>query len=229
MLYHGGPYGDFDNKWYQGYPVQLLAQSGILCVLPNVRGSSGYADEFGQANRYDPGGGDYEDAMIVVDSLIARGIADERRMAVIGGSYGGYLTNWTISQTMRFAAAVSLFSIFSWFTDWSNSWQPSFEKMYLGYEYWEKPIDRNSLWVSRAPQTYARNIATPTLIHHGTEDRYTNISNTREMYQALKALGRDVEFVTYPGAGHGLRTKPNQWRNAIERTVDWVLRHIAPR
>ena len=84
----------------------------------------------------------------------------------------------------------------------------------------------NSLWVNRAPQTFVRNITTPTLILHGTNDLYTNIGNSQEMYQALKELGRTVEFVTYPRAKHGLRTEPNQYVNVLDRTVDWFVRHL---
>jgi dipeptidyl aminopeptidase/acylaminoacyl peptidase len=225
LAYHGGPYGEFDNKLYQYYPVQLLAQEGVMTVMPNVRGGSGYTDEFSQANRYDLGGADFRDAMDVVDYLIAKGMADSTKMGVTGGSYGGYMTNWTITQTPRFKAAVSMYGIFSWFTDWSNSFQPSFEQMYFGYNYWEKPIDMNSLWIKTAPQTYVKNIVTPTLILQGTEDQYTNISNSREMYAALKELGRTVEFVVYPRAEHGLRTEPNQYINVLERSVKWFTHY----
>ena len=223
--YHGGPYGDFDHCYWQHAPAHILAARGWATVMPNVRGSSGYSDAFGQANRYDLGGGDYRDAMDVVDWLITQGIADSSRMAVSGGSYGGYMTNWTISQTSRFKAAVSKYGIFSWLTDWSNSWQPAFEVMYFGYPYWEKPLDENNLWISRAPQTYVRNITTPVLILQGDEDLYTNIANSTEMYQALHEMGRDVEYVVYHGAGHGLYDTPNQWIDSVERMVAWITRH----
>jgi dipeptidyl aminopeptidase/acylaminoacyl peptidase len=223
LAYHGGPYGDFDNRFFQYYPAHILAAQGWATVMPNVRGSSGYSDAFGQANQNDIGGGDYRDAMDVVDWLITQGIADSTRMSVIGGSYGGYLTNWTISQTTRFRSAVSMFGIFSWFTDWSNSWQPAFEVMFLGHNYWEKPLDITNPWISRAPQTFVKNIITPTLILQGDRDQYTNISNSREMYQALKSLGRDTEFVIYHGANHGLRTFPNQWIDSMQRTVHWLM------
>ena len=226
LCYHGGPYGHFKNNLIQRYAVHQLASEGFVCFLPNVRGSSGYSDAFSQANRYDLGGGDYEDAMAGVDMLITKGIVDGTRMAVMGGSYGGYLTNWTISQTQRFKAAISMYGIFSWFTDWSNSFQPAFEKMYFGYYYWDKPLDRNNLYIARAPQTFVKNITTPTLILQGTEDEYTNIANSREMYQALKELGRTVEFITYEGEGHGLRNKPNNYIDSIERTVQWMKKHV---
>jgi dipeptidyl aminopeptidase/acylaminoacyl peptidase len=147
-------------------------------------------------------------------------------MGVTGGSYGGYLTNWVISQTPRFKAAVSMYGIFSWFTDWSNSFQPAFEQMYFGYNYWDRPLDMNNLYIARAPQSYVKNIVTPTLILQGTEDSYTNISNSREMYQALKELGRTVEFVTYQGEGHGLRNKPNNYINSVERASAWFDRYV---
>jgi dipeptidyl aminopeptidase/acylaminoacyl peptidase len=221
LAYHGGPYDNFENVFLQKYPVQLFAQEGAIVVLPNVRGSSGYQDEFGQSIRYDLGGGDYRDAMDVVDYLISTGIVDTTRMGVMGGSYGGYLTNWTITHTERFKAAISMYTVFSFFTDWGNSWQPAFEQMYLGYNYWEKPIDMSSRWVNQAPMTYVKNITTPTLILQGTADVYTNISNSREMYQAFKELGKTVEFVVYPRAEHGLRTEPNQYINIMERATGW--------
>lgn len=223
LAYHGGPYSDFDHRFWQYYPVEVLAAKGWGTVMPNIRGSSGYSDAFGQANRHDLGGGDFRDAMDVVDYLVAKGIADSARLAVMGGSYGGYMTNWTISQTQRFRSAVSMYGIFSWFTDWSNSWQPDFERMFLGQYYWELPLDMANPWIARSPQTYVRDIVTPTLILQGDRDVYTNISNSREMYQALKTLGRDVSFVVYHGAGHGLRTFPNQWIDAMERCVHWIM------
>lgn len=225
LAYHGGPFGNYHNVWYQYYPVQEIADEGAMVVMPNVRGSAGYSDEFAQSNRYDLGGGDFRDAMDVVDYLIQKGFVDSTKMGVTGGSYGGYMTNWTISQTARFKSAVSMYGIFSWFTDWSNSFQPSFEQMYFGYNYWEKPLDMNSLWIRTSAMAYVKNIVTPTLILHGTEDVYTNIANSREMYQALHELGRTVEFVVYPRAGHGLRTEPNEYINVLDRSVQWFTKY----
>ncbi len=196
-----------------------------MVFAPNPRGSSGYTDVFSQANRYDLGGGDYQDIMAGVDVLIKQGLADSTRMAVMGGSYGGYLTNWVISQNNRFKAAVSLYGIYSFLTDWSNSWQPAFEKMYFGYYYWEKPLDMTNLYISRSPAAYTKNIKTPTLILQGEKDVYTDISNSREMYQALRAAGTPVEFVVYPREGHGIRNEPNHYLDVLERTVSWVKKY----
>lgn len=226
LTVHGGPYGNFRNVWHQSYPIQYLLNKGYVVLAPNPRGSSGYSDLFSNANRYDLGGGDYNDIMAGVDYCIQKGFVDENKMGVTGGSYGGYLTNWIISQNNRFKAAVSMYGIYSFLTDWSNSFQPSFEKMYFGYYYWEKPIDMNNLYISRSPAFYTKNIKTPTLILQGEKDPYTDISNSREMYQALKTTGTPVNFVVYPREGHGIGNEPNHRINAMTRLVDWFESYL---
>ncbi len=218
---HGGPYGNFKNTFLQGYPIHQLVKMGYIVFAPNPRGSSGYSDKFSQANRYELGMGDYEDIMAGVDYLVNQGFVDTAKLGVMGGSYGGYMTNWIISQNNRFHAAVSLFGIFSFFTDWSNSFQPSFERMYFGYYYWERPIDLNNLYVKSSPSFYANNIKTPTLILQGEKDVYTDLSNSREMYQALHTLGVPCQFVVYPREGHGIRNEPNHYINSVGRTLRW--------
>ncbi len=223
---HGGPYGNFKNTFLQGYPIRQLLAQGSLVFSPNPRGSSGYSDEFSQANRYDLGGGDYKDIMTGVDYLVNKGFVDTSKLGVMGGSYGGYMTNWIISQTPRFKAAVSLYGIFSFFTDWSNSWQPIFEKMYFGYYYWERPIDMNNLYVKLSPAFYASKIKTPTLILQGDKDVYTDMTNSKEMYQALNAMNVPVEFILYPREGHGIKGEPNHYINTVERTLSWFNRFL---
>ncbi len=226
LTVHGGPYGAFHNTFLQYYGIKVFNDNGYLVFAPNPRGGSNYSDEFSQSARYDLGGNDYNDIMTGVDKIISMGIVDTSRMGVTGGSYGGYLTNWIISQTNRFNAAVSMYGIFSFFTDWSNSWQPSFEKMYFGYYYWEKPINMQNLYVNRSPAFYVQNISTPTLILQGAKDVYTDISNSREMYQALHARKIPVEFVVYPRAGHGIRNEPNQYLNLVHRALSWFEKYI---
>ena len=227
---HGGPYGRFRQAVRQAYFTQIYTSAGYVVLAPNPRGSSGYDDAFGKAIWYKVGGHmggiDYHDIMSGVDALIRQGYVDEHRMGVIGGSYGGYLVNWIISQTHRFTAAVSQFGIFSLFTDWSNSWQPAWEKMYLGIYYWERPINPQHPYVKYSPAFYVQNIRTPVLILHGERDRYTNLANSQEMYQALKTLGREVKFVVYPREGHGLGREPNHRRDVVHRAKKWFDRHL---
>lgn len=166
------------------------------------------------------------DIMAGLQFVISKGIVDTTRMGITGGSYGGYLTNWIISQTHLFKAAVSMYSIFSFFTDWSNSTQPHFEKMWFGYNYWEMPINMDNLFVSRSAAFYVQNIQTPTLILHGANDVSTGLANSKEMYQALHTRGIPVELVVYPRAGHGLRNEPNQYLDTIHRALDWFKRYL---
>ncbi len=226
LLAHGGPYYRFTNSLLQYYGVHEFNNAGYLVLATNPRGSSGYSDAFGEAARFDLGGADYKDIMSGLNNIIAKGFVDTTRMGVTGGSYGGYLTNWIISQNNRFKAAVSMYGIFSYFTDWSNSTQPAFEKMWFGYYYWQKPINMKNLYVSRSPAFYVQNIKTPTLILHGAEDVSTDVSNSREMYQALHTMGVPVKFVIYPRAGHGLKNEPNQYLDTIHRSLDWFKKYL---
>lgn len=223
---HGGPFQNYKDVFNQQTYIRMLTQEGYIVFAPNPRGSSGGTDEFGQANRYDLGGGDYRDIMDGVDLLISKGVVDAGKLGVTGGSYGGYLTNWIISQTDRFKAAVSQFGIFSFLTDWSNSWQPAFEPMYFGYNYWERPIDFNNLYISRSPAFYVKNIKTPTLIVQGEKDVYTDVSNSREMYQALRGNNVPVKFIIYPREGHGIKGEPNHYTDVIGRLIEWFNTYI---
>ncbi len=222
VVVHGGPFSRFRDVFRQGYAWQVFASRGYLVFGPNPRGSAGYSDSFGQANRYDIGGGDFRDILAGVDYLIRLGVADSARLGLMGGSYGGYMVNWIISQTDRFKAAVSMYGIFSLLTDWSNSIQPSWEKMYLGCYYWENLEP----YLKRSPAFYVQNIRTPVLLLHGEEDDLTFIANSKEMYQALRVLGRPVEFVIYPREGHGIDREPNHIRDRVRRSLDWFDRYL---
>jgi len=230
LTVHGGPYSRFRQEFAQYYLPQMYTGDGYIVFAPNPRGSSGYSDAFGKAIWHEVGGHmggiDYRDIMAGVDALIRDGYVDSARMGVTGGSYGGYLTNWIISQNNRFEAAVSMYGIFSLFTDWSNSWQPAWEKMYLGLYYWEQPITEQHPYVKYSPAFHVKNIRTPTLIMHGTNDKYTNLSNSQEMYQALKTLEREVKFVVYPGEGHGLSGEPSHRLDVLRRAKHWFDEHL---
>lgn len=214
---HGGPYGRRSNTLNTGNLPQAWAARGWLVLQPNFRGSSGYGNEFGLANRGDIGGRDYDDIMAGVDDAIAQGWADAERLAVMGESYGGYMTNWIIGHTQRFRAAVSAFGLFSLFTDFSNSSYPSWEMDYLGKFYWQD----FSLFLDRSPQKFVEQMQTPVLILHGEADDNTFIANSREMHQALKLLGRKVRFVRFPREGHGF-IEPQHVLTRFRETASWL-------
>lgn len=224
LAIHGGPFGRTPVTLRSDYyHPQLWAANGYAVLLPNFRGSDGYGDAFGQANRMDLGGQDYKDIMAGVDKVVAMGVADPERMGVMGLSYGGYMTNWIISQTDRFKGAISESGIFNLVTDYSNSNIPSWEVEYLNGFYWER--ENLALYLERSPFKYVDRIETPVLILHGDEDPNTFISNSKEMYQALKALGRTVEFVHFPREEHGFE-EPNHRVDEATRWVAWFSKYV---
>ncbi|MEN3038828.1 MAG: S9 family peptidase [Candidatus Kryptonium sp.] len=219
---HGGPYSRIQDMLRQYYNLQVWANEGYLVFAPNFRGSSGYSNKFGISNFKDLGGGDFKDIMTGIDYIVKElKIADENKIGIFGGSYGGYMTNWAITQTDRFKAAISMFGIFNLITDYSNSYLPSWEPDYLGDYYW----NNLKIYLERSPFYYVKNIKTPVLIMHGDEDQNTFISNSKEMYQALKHLGKTVEFVRYPREEHGFR-EPNHRIDEFYRCLEWFNKYL---
>jgi dipeptidyl aminopeptidase/acylaminoacyl peptidase len=218
---HGGPKGRAVNRLRSYSFPPVWAAEGYAVLRPNFRGSEGYGNAFAIANRRDLGGGDFADIMAGVDWCIAQGIADPERLGVMGGSYGGYMTNWAIGHTDRFKAAISMFGIFHLQTDYSNSELSRWDNDYLGAYYWEDP----EIFRRLSPGSYLTNIKTPTLILHGDEDTNTVLSNSRELYQALRHLGVVTQFVHYPRESHGLN-EPNHRLDEIRRCLAWMDRFL---
>ncbi|MHB2016352.1 MAG: S9 family peptidase [Candidatus Xenobia bacterium] len=222
LVVHGGPFGANTNRARQFFCFQWLAAHGYAVFAPNFRGSDGYGNRFCTENRNDLGGGDYRDIMAGVDDLVARKWVDPEQMAVAGGSYGGYMTNWIIGHTDRFKAAVSLYGIFNLTTDFGCSNIPGFETDYLGHYYWENPDQ----WLAHSPGTYAAHIHTPVLILHGEADANTFIANSKEMFTALRKLGRTVQFWHYPREDHGLDNEAHHRMDAMRRMLAWIDRYL---
>jgi dipeptidyl aminopeptidase/acylaminoacyl peptidase len=218
---HGGPHGRTPNRLRQYTNFQVLAARGYAVLAPNYRGGTGYGRAHAVANRCDLGGADFRDVMAGVDHVIAAGVADGERMGIFGGSYGGYMTNWAIGQTDRFKAAISMFGIFSLITDYSQSSIPGWETGYLDGYWWEQA----EAYARCSPSTHVLNMNTPVLILHGDADDNTFPANSREMYQALRHLGRTVQYVHYPREGHGV-AEPNHKQDEYSRVLGWLDRHI---
>lgn len=218
---HGGPKGHAVNTIRNYYQPAVWASEGYLVLQPNFRGSEGYGHDFAVANRRDLGGGDFRDIMAGVDMLIEQGLADPERLGIMGGSYGGYMANMAIGKTDRFAAAISMFGMFSLITSTANSEISRFENDYLGHYYWEDP----DIYRQCSPSTYLENIRTPTLILHGDSDNNTYLANSKEMYHALRARGVTCRFVHYPREGHGVR-EPNHKLDEMRRCLDWFDRYL---
>jgi dipeptidyl aminopeptidase/acylaminoacyl peptidase len=219
---HGGPKGRAMKALLSatGFPA-FLAANGYAVLAPNFRGSGGYSDAFATANFCDLGGGDFRDILAGAEWCISQGITDPHRIGIAGGSYGGYMTNWALAHSERFKAGVSLFGIALLFSDFGNSDNPSWEPDYLGGMPWEA----TDLYLHRSPFVHAHRIRAPLLLLHGESDRNTFISNSQEMFTALKKLGRTVQFVRYPREGHGFR-EPYHRVDTLERTLRWFDRWL---
>src|SRR5437879_10028824 len=143
---------------------------------------------------------DYQDLMQAVDVAIARGKGgvDTTRMAVLGGSYGGFMTNWVVGHTNRFAVAETDRSIFNWY-----SWYGSSDAQGLtDYEFAGEPWESDSLYRVLSPMTFTKNIRTPMLIVHSEDDRRTPITNAEQLFVTLRERGVPAAAVPYPAHVH---------------------------
>jgi dipeptidyl aminopeptidase/acylaminoacyl peptidase len=224
LVIHGGPAGSFQTSFTLrrgAYPVQAFASQGYVVFMPNPRGSGGYGERFRKANIKDWGYSDYNDIQDGVNELVARGVADKDRLGVMGWSYGGFMTSWTITQTQRFKAASVGAGVTNLFSMYGTTDIPPFQESYFGARPWE---DRE-LYAKHSAMSYVDKVTTPTLIQHGTEDRRVPISQGEELYTALRSRGVTVEMVKYPRSQHGL-SEPKLIRDSMMRNLDWFDRYV---
>jgi dipeptidyl aminopeptidase/acylaminoacyl peptidase len=227
VVAHGGPAGAFTNNYRVGglEGGQLWAGRGWAVFYPNPRGSSNYGEKFLQANINDWGGGDYRDIMTGVDALVARGIADPDRMAHIGWSYGGYMTAWVITQTMRFKAAMVGAGLTNMASMYGTNDIPNVLVTYFGGI---PNQDTMPLYAGRSAMSFIENVTTPTLILHGANDERVPTGQAYELFRGLKDRGKATELVFYPREGHGIAEYYHQ-KDRLTRIFDWVTRHtLAP-
>jgi dipeptidyl aminopeptidase/acylaminoacyl peptidase len=227
---HGGPiggvtYGLFPQFAHtvgqvDPYPVEALASAGYAVLFPMPRGGSGYGEAGHRAIVDAWGESDYRDIMAGVDHVIAKGIADPERLGAMGASYGGFMTNWIVTQTSRFKAAASAASI-SDLTD--LYYLPDGGDLMI--EYFKRPWENRDSYAAHSPLTFASKVTTPLLIQHGDRDPRVPISNALRFYRALKGMGKVVEYDMYPGGGH-VYYEPRQQQASMTRALDWFQRWI---
>jgi dipeptidyl aminopeptidase/acylaminoacyl peptidase len=188
----------------------------------NPRGSSGYGQKFSDGTINEWGGGDYRDLMAGVDEVLRKNSwVDGERLGVTGGSYGGFMTNWIITQTPRFRGAVTVASLSNLISFYSTSlYQDLIHAEFGGF-----PWDNFDLLWQWSPLRYVRQVQTPTLFIHGENDNDVHITQAEEMYMALKRRGVETVLVRYPREGHGLR-EPKHRVDALERTINWFDRYV---
>ncbi|HKI03278.1 MAG TPA: S9 family peptidase [Thermoanaerobaculia bacterium] len=212
---HGGPHTAYGFTFF--HEMQWMAAKGYVVLYPNPRGSSTYGQEFGNVIQYEFPGDDAKDLLAGVDEMVKRGSIDPKRLGVTGGSGGGILTNWIVTQTDRFAAAAAQRSIADWSSFWYTADFTLFRPTWFHGAPWEDPQD----YARRSPITHVAKVTTPLMLIEGEEDyRTPPTAGGEQMFRALKYLKKPVVMVRFPGESHELSRSGQPWHR-VER-----LRHI---
>lgn len=218
---HGGPEAADQNAWVTSYGSwgQMAAARGYFVFMPNYRASNGRGVEFSKMGQKDLGGKEFDDVIDGIDYLINKGLVDKDRVGIGGGSYGGYFSAWAATKySDRFAGAVMFVGISNQISKRGTTDIP-YEDYYVHWRIWSWE-DYDLVW-DRSPLKYATNCKTPILILHGKEDPRVSVTQSMELYRALKTLNQaPVRLVLYPGEGHGNARTQSRLDFAI-RTLEW--------
>lgn len=199
LAIHGGPHGAYGTDF--NFQFQWMAANGLAVLYTNPRGSTEYGETHLWATWGGWGGLDYEDVMAGVDHVVARYPVDAKRMGVTGYSYGGFLTNWVVTQTPRFAAAVVGAGISNWISDYGTADIPrTKETEFYGAPWEARGAETLLKW---SPVMRAASVVTPTLFVHGESDLRVPIEQGEQMYTALKKRKVPAMFIRYPDSYHG--------------------------
>ncbi len=213
---HGGPVSNYGDRF--SAEMQLLASSGYVVLYANPRGSTSYGQEFGDLLYHNYPGQDYDDLISGVDAVIERGYIDDNNLFVTGGSAGGIMTAWIVGKTNRFRAAVAQKPVINWIskTLTADNWYGYYFSRYEGLP-WENP---DAYW-EFSPLSLVGNVETPTMIITGEADLRTPLSESYQMYHALKMRGIDTAVIRLPGASHDMSRRPSQLMAKIANIVAW--------
>ncbi|MGA2382451.1 MAG: S9 family peptidase [Gemmatimonadales bacterium] len=224
VMAHGGPSG----QWTDGFSREAayFADHGYVVIRPNVRGSTGYGKAFEDLNNLDWGGGDLRDLVAAADYLVASGYVARSKIAVLGGSYGGYLTLAALAFTPeRWAAGVDLFGISSLVT-LARTTDPRLMP-YLTREMGD-PATHEALLRERSPLLQAERIRAPLLILQGDDDPRVPLAESRQIADAVRRHRGVVEMEIYRGEGHGFHKLEDQL-DAMRRAVEFLDRYVKGR
>ncbi|HTF36756.1 MAG TPA: S9 family peptidase [Blastocatellia bacterium] len=213
---HGGPAGMYGVDWFHEF--QVYAARGWAVFFTNPRGSTGYGEKFERGIVGEWGGKDYQDVMNGVDAILKKySWIDRDRLGVTGGSYGGYMTNWIVSHTNMFKAAVTLRSVVNFISDDGTRDGAYGHKRDFGGDIFEK----FDLYWDRSPLKWAKNVKTPTLILHSDNDYRVPIEQGEQWFRALKHFGVTTELVIFPRENHNL-TRTGEPKHLVE-SLNWQI------
>ena len=215
---HGGPHSAYG--WVFDHEFQWMAAKGYVVLYPNPRGSTSYGQDFGNIIQYRYPGDDYKDLMAGVDEMVKRGYIDPQKLGVTGGSGGGLLTDWTVTQTHRFHAAVAQRDI----ADWASWWYTADFTLFQANWFKAPPFDDPKDYTARSPITYIKNVDTPMMFILGDVDwRTPPQSGGEQMFRALKYRHIPTVMVHFPGESHELSRSGQPWHRVerLDHIVGW--------
>jgi dipeptidyl aminopeptidase/acylaminoacyl peptidase len=215
---HGGPHAAYGYVF--DHEFQWMAAKGYVVVYPNPRGSTTYGEKFANVIQFHYPGDDFKDLVAGVDAVVAKGYVDPKKLGVTGGSGGGLLTNWTITQTQRFAAAVAQRDIADWATFWYTADFTLFQPTWFHKAPWEDAAD----FRARSPITYIERVTTPLMLIEGEADYRTPPAAGGEMmFRALKYRHVPTVMVRFPEESHELSRSGKPWHRVerLEHIVGW--------
>jgi dipeptidyl aminopeptidase/acylaminoacyl peptidase len=223
VLNQGGPASQTKNTFKRF--VQFAANQGYMVLAPNYRGSTGYGKKFQEANLFDMGGGDLEDVLAGVDWIKQTGHLDPKKIAVMGGSYGGYLSMMAVSKAPDlWAAGVPIVPFVNWFTEINNE-DPVLRQGDLATM--GDPQKNKALYEDRSPISFIDKIKAPLLLLAGGHDPRCPKSETLQVVDAIKKRGGSVDYKIYDNEGHGFARVDNQI-DAYKRIADFLLARVVP-
>ncbi|HKX76315.1 MAG TPA: S9 family peptidase [Acidimicrobiia bacterium] len=219
-LIHGGPHGIFGDAWAWRWHAQSFASLGCSVAMVNFHGSTSFGQDFTASIHGAWGDKPYRDVEAVTDHLIATGVADETRMAVTGGSYGGYLTAFITGQTSRYRCAVAHAAVTNLPGMYASDHTSGRARAY-GAEIWEdrEAVERYS------PSSHASGYNTPTLVVVGEKDYRVPATQGLELYGVLKAKGVPARLLYYPGEGHWILS-PQASLHWYHEVFSWLRQHL---
>jgi dipeptidyl aminopeptidase/acylaminoacyl peptidase len=217
---HGGPHGLVNDNWHWRWNTHAFAAPGYVVASVNFHGSTSWGEEFTDSIRGEWGDKTYTDIMAATDALIATGYIDPDRMAIAGGSYGGYLVTWITTRTNRFKASVCHAGVTDLLGQWASDVTEGREKAIGGLP-WED-MDAVQRW---SPLAHTADIVTPTLVLHGEKDYRVVVTQGLALYGILQHKGVPSRLVYYPDEGHWIETPANSihWYGEVLR---WLKRWV---
>jgi dipeptidyl aminopeptidase/acylaminoacyl peptidase len=220
---HGGPTAQTMNTFNRF--VQYMANQGYIVIAPNYRGSTGYGKEFQQANLFDMGGGDLQDVLAAADWIKQTGYVDPKKLILMGGSYGGYMTMMGVTKAPElWAAGIPIVPFVNWFTEIQHE-DPVLQQSDLATM---GDLEKNkALYADRSPINFVNQIKAPLYLLAGGNDPRCPKEEAQQVVDAVKKSGGVVEYKVYENEGHGFAKVENQI-DAYKRVADFLKAHVPP-